>query len=191
MTRDGMAGDSSTGGDLTGDCGRGGTACVFARATQADLPAIVHIYNEAILTRTSTVDLRTFTPEQRLPWFRQFDDAHPIWVIREGAGEPVIGWVSLEAYSDRPAYRHTAEISIYLDQAAAHKGIGTAAIAFIEKQLPALGLTAVISRVLARNAASRALFTKFGFEQWGRYPKVALLDGEPCDLLVLGKRYDG
>lgn len=110
----------------------------------------------------------------------------------ESTGEgPILGWVSLEAYSDRPAYRHTAEISIYLDQAAAHRGIGTAAIAFIEKQLPGLGITAVISRVLARNAASRALFTKFGFEQWGRYPKVALLDDEPCDLLVLGKRYDG
>ncbi len=108
---------------------------------------------------------------------------------RTGEG-PVLGWVSLEAYSDRPAYRHTAEISIYLDHAA-HRGIGTAAIAFIEQQLPGLGITAVISRVLARNAASRALSTKFGFEQWWRYPRVALLDDEPCDLLVLGKRYDG
>lgn len=179
----------------------------FVRATRADLPAIVHIYNEAILTRTSTADLHTFTPEQRAGWFDQFDDRHPIWLIRaagddqdasgssstvvaESGDKPVLGWVSLEPYSDRPAYDHTVEISIYLDQKAVGHGIGSAAITFIESQLGRLGITAVISRVLARNKASRALFTKFGYEQWGRYPRVAVLDGEPCDLLVLGKRYD-
>ncbi len=207
----------------------------FVRATRADLPAIVHIYNEAILTRTSTADLHTFTPEQRAGWFDQFDDRHPIWLILAAAdtasatgvnptaaapatsaagagngqdghdnapaddgnagniasdGSSILGWVSLEQYSDRPAYDHTAEISIYLDQKAVGHGIGSAAMSFVESQLARLGITAVISRVFARNAASRALFTKFGYEQWGHYPRVAVLDGEPCDLLVLGKRYD-
>jgi phosphinothricin acetyltransferase len=38
--------------------------------------------------------------------------------------EKVIAWVSFESFYGRPAYSHTAEISIYVDVEYRHQGIG-------------------------------------------------------------------
>ncbi len=45
-------------------------------ATPQDLPALTEIYNHYIVHTPITFDLRTFTPEERRPWFevgRKFD----------------------------------------------------------------------------------------------------------------------
>jgi len=45
--------------------------------------------------------------------------------------------------------------------------------------------------VFAHNDRSVTLCQKFGFETWGRLPRVAVLDGIERDLLILGRRIDG
>jgi len=37
---------------------------------------------------------------------------------------------------------------------------------------------------------SLRLFKNFGFETWGCLPRVAMLDGIPRDLAILGKRLE-
>ena len=70
-------------------------------ATEADLPAIVEIYNEAIPGRTATADTTPVTVEERLEWFRKHDPStHPIFVY-EDSGQ-IIGWTSLSAFYGRP-----------------------------------------------------------------------------------------
>jgi L-amino acid N-acyltransferase YncA len=62
-------------------------------AVEPDLPAIVQIYNAAILTRISTAQLETVSVEQRLPWFREHStESYPLWVA-EIDGR-VAGWLS-------------------------------------------------------------------------------------------------
>ena len=59
-------------------------------ATEADLPAIVNIYNESIPAGRSTADTRPVAVEDRIEWFRKFDPVkRPIWVA-ETSGQ-VIG----------------------------------------------------------------------------------------------------
>ncbi|MCI1290511.1 MAG: GNAT family N-acetyltransferase [Lactobacillus sp.] len=161
----------------------------FRLAKAADLPQIVHIYNEIIPSRLATADLEPVSVESRKAWLYSFTPSHPLWVMLGDDGQ-IIGWVGLEPFYGRPAYEHTAEISIYIDQTARHQGLGKQALSFVEQQLPGLAISAIVAYIFGHNQPSLALFKGFGFQEWGRLPKVAELDGIQRDLVILGKRYD-
>jgi len=156
-------------------------------AREADLDAIVRIYNAAIPGRLATADTEPVTVESRRPWFREHDFArHPIWVAeREGR---VAGWLGFGKFYGRPAYAATAELSAYVDPARQRVGIATELIEQAIARAPALGLTTLLGFVFAHNDRSVALCRKFGFEAWGHLPRIAVLDGVDRDLLILGRR---
>jgi L-amino acid N-acyltransferase YncA len=159
-------------------------------ALESDLDAIVRIYNASIPGRLATADTEPVSVESRRPWFRDRDFArHPIWVS-ERAGH-VVGWLSFGKFYGRPAYAATAELGIYVDPTAQRGGVATE---LIERALAAggsLGLSTFLGFVFAHNLRSVALCEKYGFEPWGRLPRVAVLDGVERDLLILGRRLDG
>ncbi|WP_461225961.1 GNAT family N-acetyltransferase [Lacticaseibacillus suihuaensis] len=161
----------------------------FTLATTADLPAIVAIYNAAIPGRLATADLEPVTVGAKAAWFAQFNaERRPIWLIHDGAA--LAGWVSLENFYGRPAYAHTAEISIYLDPACQHRHLGQAALDFVFTQLTRLDLDTIVAFVFHHNQASQRLFARNGFATWGHLPEVALIDGVRRDLDILGRRFD-
>ncbi|MBN3817632.1 N-acetyltransferase [Paraburkholderia sp. Se-20369] len=162
----------------------------YRDATEADLPAIVAIYNSTVASRQVTADLEPVSVDSRRAWF----DAHgprtrPLWVVEE-AGR-VIAWLSYSDFYGRPAYRHTAEISIYLDEAARGKGLGTRLLETALARAPEFGVDTALGFIFGHNEASLKLFARFGFERWGHLPRVAVLDGVERDLVIVGKRLDG
>jgi phosphinothricin acetyltransferase len=102
----------------------------FEYAHQSDLETIVNIYNQAIPGRMSTADLDPVSIKSKQVWFDNFNHKErPIWVIKVDG--KIAGWVSLEYFYGRPAYIHTAEVSIYIDNNYKHQGLGTSAIEFV------------------------------------------------------------
>jgi L-amino acid N-acyltransferase YncA len=158
-------------------------------ARESDLEAIVRIYNAAIPGRLATADTEPVSIESRRSWFRDRDFArHPIWVAeREGR---VVAWLSFGKFYGRPAYAATAEVSIYVDPAAHRTGLARQLMERALERAPALGIKTFLGFVFAHNDRSVTLCKKFGFEQWGHLPRVALLDGVERDLLILGLRLD-
>lgn len=53
---------------------------------------------------------------------------------------------------------------------------------------PKLDLENILAFIFGQNKGSIALFEKFGFEKWGHFPGVALLDEKYSDLVILGKK---
>ncbi len=156
-------------------------------ATLEDLPAIVAIYNSTIPSRQVTADVEPVTVASRLNWFNEHSaDKRPIWVVEENGH--MLGWLSYSNFHARAAYSHTAEISIYLAQAARGKGLGayllTAAIAFA----PTLNVHTLVGLIFGHNEPSLKLFERFGFERWANMPRVATLDSVERDLVIVGKR---
>src|SRR4051794_20374226 len=93
-------------------------------ATEADLPAVVEIYNQSIPAGWSTADTQPVTVADRVEWFRKFDPARrPIWVA-EADGRVVATTYLSSFYGGRPAYDATAEVSIYIATAYHRLGIG-------------------------------------------------------------------
>ncbi|THF80863.1 N-acetyltransferase [Cohnella fermenti] len=158
---------------------------LFAFAERADLPAIVDIYNGTISSRMVTADLNPVTAEERLPWFESHTpDRRPIWVAKRG-GE-LLAWASLGDFYGRPAYNGTAELSVYVAEAARGTGVGTRIVQHVFAECPRLRVNTILGFVFAHNAPSIGLLRKLGFEQWGYYPEVAELDGVLRDLAILG-----
>ena len=55
-------------------------------ATEADLPAIVDIYDQSIPAGWSTADTEPVTVAARIEWFHKFDPARrPIWPMHGGS----------------------------------------------------------------------------------------------------------
>ncbi|MDO4855869.1 MAG: GNAT family N-acetyltransferase [Limosilactobacillus gorillae] len=160
----------------------------FQRATKADLPVIVAIYNQAIASHTVTADISPVTIEERQAWLDSFNDQYPLWVAKDD--NRVIGWVGLKPFYGLAAYRHTAEVTIYFDQVVRHQGIGTRALNFLEGQIKDHGITALVAYIFGENQASQALFKKFSFQKWGLFPRVATFPDRTQDLVIYGKRYD-
>lgn len=152
-----------------------------------DLPAILDIYNQSILSKQSTGDTQPVRVEDRMIWFgKHLPDEHPIFVAEVDGG--VAGWCSLSAYRPgREALRFTAEISYYIAVAHHRQGIATALVEHALASCPALNIKHVFAIVLEGNQASRKLLEKMGFEQWGYLPRVADFDGKEVGHFYYGR----
>ena len=156
-------------------------------ATEHDLNAIVRIYNSTVPTRQSTADTKEVSLESKREWFvRHTPDRRPI-LVHEEDGE-VAAWVSFEAFYGRPAYDHTAEISIYLDPRYRGRKLGGRLLAEAMEMAPGLGIKTLVGYIFSHNEPSIRLFRSFGFEEWGRLPNIAEMDGRDYSLSILGKR---
>jgi len=154
-------------------------------ATIDDLERIVEIYNSTIPSRMVTADLEPVTAESRYAWFNEHSpDRRPIWVLKEE--ERIIAWLSFQSFHSRPAYNATAEISIYIDASYRGKGIGSLLLQRAIDESPWLGIDNIVGLVFGHNEPSLALLKKFGFQEWGRLPRVAVLDGVERDLVMIG-----
>jgi phosphinothricin acetyltransferase len=158
------------------------------KAVAADLPAIVAIYNSTISSRMVTADTEPVTIEERRPWFieHQTTANRPLWAAEYDG--TLCGWLSLSNFYGRPAYRGTAEISIYLDHAFRGRGIGSSLLHYALDQASDLEIKTILAFIFGQNKPSLHLFERFGFEAWGTLPKVAELDDNECDLIIMGKR---
>jgi L-amino acid N-acyltransferase YncA len=154
-------------------------------ATFADLPRIVEIYNATVPSRQVTADLEPITVESRIQWFHEhLPESRPLWVLEANA--QVIAWLSFSSFYGRPAYRHTAELSLYVDESVRRSGLGTYLLKEAIAHAPHLSLNRLLAFIFGHNTPSLALFEKQGFECWGGLPGVAVLDGAQKDLLILG-----
>jgi L-amino acid N-acyltransferase YncA len=157
-------------------------------ATEADLPAIVDIYNQSIPAGRSTADTRPITVEERIEWFRKFDPAkRPIWVAEIGGSVIATTYLS-SFYGGRPAYDATAEISTYIATEFHRRGIGRRLKQFVIEQCKRLGVTTLLSMYFDHNDATRRMNESFGFEIVGHLKDIAIVQGRSCGLVIAALR---
>ncbi|MGZ5243623.1 MAG: N-acetyltransferase family protein [Bacteroidia bacterium] len=160
---------------------------MLRHANLQDLPAIVEIYNQTIPGRMVTADLEPVSIESRTLWFHSHNKStRPLYVWVED--EKVVGWLSFKDFYGRPAYRHTAEIAIYIHENHRHKGLGKILLQEAINQSAELQIHTLLGFIFAHNEPSIKLFRNFGFETWAHLPEVALLDNDLRDLIIVGKK---
>jgi len=146
-------------------------------ASEKDLGRIVAIYNSTIASRQSTADTSEVSVDSKREWFRQHDSKkRPLYVHEENGR--VIAWVSYQSFYGRPAYDHTAEISIYIAPESRGKGLGKALLKESLELTKQLDIKTVVCFIFSHNTPSIKLFKSFGFEEWGMLPNVAEMDGK-------------
>jgi L-amino acid N-acyltransferase YncA len=157
-------------------------------ATEADLPAIVDIYNQSIPAGWSTADTQPVTAAERIEWFRRFDPAkRPIWVGEVDGQIVAITYLS-SFYGGRPAYDATAEVSVYIATAYHRRGIGRKLKEFVIEQCPRLGVTTLLCMHFDHNEAMRRINESLGFEQQGHLTEIALVKRQKRGLVIWALR---
>lgn len=155
-------------------------------AVETDLSTIVEIYNASVPGRMATADLEPVSVESRIPWYQEHQaQTRPVWVIE--LDDQIVGWLSFQRFYGRPAYNHTAELSIYIHPNYQGQGMGKKLLQEAVHRSPQLGLKALVALIFAHNQPSLKLFEGFDFEQWGYLPRVADLDGTERDLVIMGR----
>ncbi|GAB1623704.1 GNAT family N-acetyltransferase [Agarivorans albus] len=158
----------------------------FRLAQQADLPSIVEIYNSTIASRKVTADTEPQTVTSRQAWLEQHQNPkRPLYVL-EQKGE-VIAWLSFSDFYGRPAYQHSAEISLYLAESQRGKGLGGKLLIEAESLAQELGIEILLAFIFSHNTPSLALFEKLEYQRWGQLPNVARMDQQDFSLTILGK----
>jgi phosphinothricin acetyltransferase len=156
-------------------------------ATRADLPGILEIYNDAVLTTTATYDYEPRTLEHRTQWFEERQrDNYPVFVAEDDAGR-VAGWSALNPFHARMGYRFTSENSVYVAADMRGKGIGKLLLAPLIEGAKARGLHAIIAVIDADNEASIRLHAAFGFEKVGHFKQTGFKFNRWLDVVYMEK----
>lgn len=166
---------------------------ILRLATEADLPAIVAIYNSIVPSRMVTADLDPISVESRRPWLAAHaPEKRPVWVLVDDAApagsEAVCAWLSFDTFFARAAYDGTAMVAIYVAESHRGRGLGRALLQEAMSRAPGLGLHTLLGYIFAHNEPSLRLFASQRFERWAHLPRIAVLDGLERDLVIVGRR---
>jgi phosphinothricin acetyltransferase len=157
---------------------------VIEDATEADVPAIVAIYNDVIATSTAIFSDRPVTVEQRLEWLRsRLALGQPVLVARE-SGE-VVGFASYGDFRAWPGYASTVEHTVHATAARRRRGIGRRLVEEILARAQTAGKHVVVAGIDAENEASLRLHERLGFERVGHMPEVARKFDRWVDLVLM------
>jgi len=154
-------------------------------ATKSDVNRITEIYNEAILNTTATFDTEIKSYEDRVKWFNDHDEAHPVLVAVDE--NQIIGYASLTRWSDRCAYDGTAEVSVYIDHNNRGKGVGKKLLEVLTLEGEKAGLHNLISRISEGNLSSIHIHKLFGFEHIGVMREAGKKFGNYLDVHMMQK----
>jgi len=154
---------------------------IIREAREADLPALLAIYNHVILHTTAVYTYEPQTMEARKAWYAdKVSAAYPVYVAEEAG--TVVGFSSYGPFRAWPAYKYTIENSVYVTEEQRGKGIGKLLIQPLIASAKAKGFHAIIAGIDAANDASIRLHASLGFVEVAHFKQVGFKFGRWLDL---------
>jgi L-amino acid N-acyltransferase YncA len=156
-------------------------------SSDADLPAITAIYGHHVAHGTGTFE--TTPPTQEDMAARRADvlaKGLP-YLVAEKDGK-VLGFAYCQWFKPRPAYRFSAEDSVYLDPEAAGQRIGNRLLTELAKQAEAAGVRKLIAVIGdSENVRSIGVHRAVGFRHVGTIESCGWKFGRWLDIVLMEK----
>jgi L-amino acid N-acyltransferase YncA/protein-tyrosine-phosphatase len=158
---------------------------VVRDVTVEDAASIARIYNDAVVKRLATFDELPASVDEIVADLRARLQTHPsVAVVFDGE---LVAYASASPHSSYEPYRGIAEFSVYVAERFRGRGFGRIVLLELVARCEAAAFTKMLSRILAGNAASRALCASLGFREVGIYERHAQLDGAWRDVVIVEK----
>ena len=138
---------------------------------ESDAEAIAAIYGHHVLHGTASYDIDPPPAEFHRDKIRRIATAAWPFLVAEVEGR-VAAYAYVTQFRDRPAYRFTAEDSIYVHPDLMGRGMGKALLAALLEQSAAYGFKTVIAVIGGAEPASIAVHAALGFAEVGRLRAV-------------------
>lgn len=140
-------------------------------ATELDAGEIAKIYNHYIKNTVVTFEESELNTADIVARLDKVKKSGHFWLVALDE-EKIIGYAYSSKWNERAAYRHTAEVSVYLSPAATSKGWGTELYNVLFSRLREKSIHAVIGGITLPNPASIALHEKFGMRQAAQFNEI-------------------
>ena len=98
------------------------------------------------------------------------------WLVAERGGE-VVGYAYATAFNERPAYRWSASVSVYIAEGARGEGVGRALYQALFARLRERGFRMACAGITLPNRASVGLHEALGFERSGINREIGWKEG--------------
>ena len=140
------------------------------KATKADYPRILAIYNHYIENSTATMEWDTLSLDAFSERLCRITEKYPLLVYEEDG--VIWGYAYLDAFHERKGYHTSCDLSIYCDKDARGRGIGRRLTNAILAMARDMGMTHVISIITTENEDSLRFHERMGFVEEGRLNNV-------------------
>jgi L-amino acid N-acyltransferase YncA len=148
-------------------------------ATTGDAQAICAIYNHYVLNSTITFEERPVPPAEMADRIHETLTSLP-WLIWEDSA--IHGFAYASKWKGRCAYRHSAEVTVYVDPKFTRHGIGSRLYEALLADLRQRNFHAVIGGIALPNPASIALHERLGFHKVAHFEQVGRKFGRWIDV---------
>jgi len=149
-------------------------------ATTADAAAICAIYNHYVLSTTITFEEVAVPPAEMESRIGETLPSLP-WLVWEQDGG-MRGYAYASKWKGRCAYRHSAEVTVYLDPESTGRRIGTQLYTALLADLRERKFHTAIGGIAQPNAASVALHERLGFRKVAHFEQVGWKFGRWIDV---------
>jgi len=152
-------------------------------ASSVDWGRLAHIYNEAIRSGRSTMDLIPVDAN----YFRNLTDSftpRECLLVAEHATH-IAAWGIVKQYSDRPGYALACETSVYVAEDFHGQGVGTALQAAVIKKAWGYGYRHLVAKILAVNETSIRFHHHFDYQIAGIQKNIGFLNGNWHDIVIM------
>lgn len=158
----------------------------FTEVIPEHLSALAEILNYYVANTTVTFHTETVSVDDMKgklffdqPWYRSYTILN---------GDSVIGYCAVSQWKKQEAYRHTAEVNIYLDHNCTGKNVGTIALKHLEKFALQNKISTLIAGLCIENYPSKRVFEKNGYEHCAHFKNVGVKFGRVLDVIYLQKQ---
>ena len=131
------------------------------------LPAILAIWNDAILHSTAIYEYEPRTTGMVRQWFEQKQTAdRPVLGIEDGEGR-LAAFATYSPFRPFPAYKYTVEHSVYVDKTCRGQGMGKKLMLAVIEAAQARNLHVMVGAIDSANEGSIRLHRALGFTSCG------------------------
>jgi phosphinothricin acetyltransferase len=145
-------------------------------------PAILAIFNDAILHSTALYDYKPRTEDMMAVWFAAKAKGNfPVLGLEEDDGT-LLGFASYGTFRAWPAYKYSVEHSVYVAAPFRGRGLGRKLLGEIVKAALRQNYHTLIGGIDASNTASVKLHLSLGFERCATLRQAGFKFGRWLDL---------
>lgn len=162
-------------------------------ATPEDADALLEIYTYYVINTAITMEITPPDTDEFRRRIIQTGQNYP-WLVAENE-DGIVGYAYASSFHTREAYRHGAEISIYIAKDERHKGIGRGLYEAIEKTVKRQNVYTLHACIVKPDGpdayvtnASCDFHTAMGYRMEGCHERCAYKFGRWYSVVWMGKR---
>jgi phosphinothricin acetyltransferase len=159
----------------------------FEKMGEGDREAVIDLFNYYIENSFAAY------PEKKVPYglFDQFltlTEGYPAFTVRDEEQEDrIVGFAFLRPYHPLSEFQRAAEITYFIEPGYTGHRIGSRILERITGEAKRKGIDTILANVSSLNESSLRFHERHGFEECGRFRRVAKKKGQDLDVVWMQK----